>query len=130
VPQNQCFKIILEEKYEGKDRFEEVSFNPIRDINNLVNGISCFSRDITAEYLHLQTIERQNEQLREIAWIQSHEVRSPLANIMGLIPLFNHQNTADPVNAHLLNMIAEASATLDNIIRKINDKAQYIDKES
>jgi PAS domain S-box-containing protein len=123
----EAFKTILEQRYEGKDRFEEVSFNPIRDIKNQVNGISCFSRDITTEYLHLRTIERQNGKLREIAWIQSHEVRSPLASIMGIVPLFNHQNTADPVNSQLLNMIAEASVRLDTIIRKINDKAQDID---
>jgi PAS domain S-box-containing protein len=124
----EAYKIILEQKYEGKDRVEEVSFNPIRDINNRVNGVSCFSRDITVEYLHMRTIERQNGQLREIAWIQSHEVRSPLANIMGLVPLFNHQNTADPVNSHILTMIAESSVRLDTIIRKINDQTQYIDE--
>jgi PAS domain S-box-containing protein len=125
----EAYKIILEESFVGKVRFEEVSFNPILDINNRVSGISCFSRDITADHLHLRTIERQNEQLREIAWIQSHEVRSPLANILGLVPLFNYEDTADPLNSQLLNMIAEASLRLDHIIRKINNRARHIDDE-
>jgi PAS domain S-box-containing protein len=44
-------------------------------------------QDVTAREKYIRTIEAQNERLKEIAWTQSHIVRVPLANIMGLVEL-------------------------------------------
>ncbi|MDI9882400.1 PAS domain S-box protein [Flectobacillus longus] len=43
--------------------------------------------DITEELKYIESIEIQNKKLSEIAWIQSHLVRAPLARIMGLIQM-------------------------------------------
>jgi PAS domain S-box-containing protein len=123
----EAFKIIWEDKYAGKEVYEEISFNPIHDISDHIIGISCFSRDITTQYLHLRMIEKQNERLKEIAWSQSHEVRAPLSNIMGLVNLFNMENTSDPENAELIKLIGEVSAKLDAVVKKINAKALQIE---
>lgn len=40
--------------------------------------------DVSERINYIQRIERQNKDLKEIAWIQSHVVRAPLANIMSL----------------------------------------------
>lgn len=119
----EAFKIVWHDDSGGKESFEEVSFNPITDEENNVVGISCFSRDITSQHIHLRTIEKQNEQFVEIARIQSHEVRNHVASIMGLIPLFNRENKADPVNEQVLDMLELASQRLDAVIRKITTLA-------
>ncbi|HMI02274.1 MAG TPA: PAS domain S-box protein [Pedobacter sp.] len=119
----EAYKIILEDEYEGKEIFEEISFNPIRDINDEIIGISCFSRDITTQHLYLRRIEKQNAKFKEIAWSQSHEVRAPLSNIMGLTALFNFEDTSDPGNAKIMRLISNASQQLDDIIKKISAKA-------
>ena len=64
-------------------------------------------------------VESQNEQLRKIAWIQSHEVRGPVANIMGLVQLFNMNDPADPYNGQILESLRIVSEKLDGIIKKI-----------
>lgn len=113
------FKIVWTDNRNGKEVHEEVSFNPILDKNNEVIGVSCFSRDITQQKNYIDIIEKKNEQLEKIAWIQSHEVRSPVASILGLIQLFNTDNSSDLINLEVLNKLKQAATNLDMVIRKI-----------
>lgn len=115
----ESYKITLDETRDGQRVFEEVSFNPIRNKHNEVIGISCFSRDITDTQLHLRKIEEQNHRLKQIAWTQSHEVRKPLANILGLIELLQfHPSTQD--RKQLISHIETAALELDSIVNKIS----------
>jgi len=117
---DEAYKVIWSESKNGAIAYEEVSFNPIHDKDNNVIGVSCLSRDITEQFTHINMIEKQNEQLRHIAWVQSHEVRGPVATILGLAGLFNTDEPADPINNDILAKIKEAANNLDNVIRKIN----------
>lgn len=93
-----------------------MSFNPIRDLHDQVIGVNCFLRDITESQEHLHRIEDQNKRLREIAWIQSHRVRAPVANILGLVQLCDPN---DSPNAELIPMIKAAAEGLDQVIKEI-----------
>ncbi len=117
----EVYKIVWSENRNDKTTYEEVSFNPIRDKDKKVTGISCFSRDITEQYVHLNMIEKQNDQLKKIAWVQSHEVRSPVASILGLVQLFNENDNSDPQNTEIIQLIKEAAEKLDLVTRKITD---------
>jgi len=85
----EAFSIVRQRDIDSRKVYEELSFNPIRDLDNGVIGVNCFLRDITQSHQHLQKIEEQNKRLREIAWIQSHLVRAPVASILGLAQLCN-----------------------------------------
>lgn len=115
----EAYKIVLRDELPAGEIFEEISFNPIYGKNHEVIGVSCFSRDITAQETNLRMIKRQNQQLKEIAWIQSHEVRRPVASILGLTSLFDTEDPEAPDHAELLIRVKEAAADLDQIIRKI-----------
>ena len=82
--------------------------------------------DITDRQNYIDAIEKQNRQLQEIAWVQSHIVRAPLARIMGLIELFNSDKTTmddkHEITAHILTSAHE----LDGIIRDISGKVDLI----
>ncbi len=97
------------------------------------NGASIYFTDITDQKKMLQRIsddkkklEGQNSVLSEIAWIQSHKVRAPLANIMGLMPLLNYNDPTDQDNAIILDGIKTASEKLDQVIREISEKTHTI----
>ncbi len=75
--------------------------------------------DITEQKQHLEQIQAQNEQLREIGWLQSHQVRGPVASIMGLIELFNKQEPGNPANIEILEKIQDAVRILDESIKAI-----------
>lgn len=115
----EAFRIVYTSKDAQKTSYEEVRFNPIRNQQQEVIGISCFARDITEQYLHLQKIETQNEQLRKIAWLHSHEARLPVANILGLSALFDLENCGDASNKEILELMIKSTEQLDEVIRKI-----------
>lgn len=117
--EGETFQTIWHEQLDGDDFYQEVSFNPIKDIDGNIVGASCFSRDITQQRKYLHMIEKQNENLSEIARIQSHEVRSPVATILGLAELIDAENPGDEQNAEVLEKIKEAARELDNVIKKI-----------
>ncbi|MCU0331100.1 MAG: PAS domain S-box protein [Candidatus Kapabacteria bacterium] len=65
------------------------------------------------------TIEMQNRQLREIANITSHEIRGPLASLLGLLHLYDKSDPQNPLNAQVLDYLDEAAHNLDVVIHRI-----------
>lgn len=75
--------------------------------------------DLSQRLLKLQVeeIEERNKSLYKIAHIQSHEIRHPLATIMGLVNLIKDQY--QEVTEEWIEMIIEASNKLDSKIASI-----------
>lgn len=75
-----------------------------------------------AELMQIKStlIGKQNEQLKKIAWIQSHEVRNHVATIMGLSEMLDPKKAEDPENKKAIEGIKYASEKLDKVIREIN----------
>lgn len=97
------------------------------DKGRVVRSVNALS-DITAEVLHRQQIEEQNKKLKEIAWIQSHVVRAPLATLKGLTNLVEAQKTGNKEHDQLLAYIKEAADKLDSVILDVVQKAEALKK--
>lgn len=79
--------------------------------------------DLTEALTAVRKIELQDRALKEIAWAQSHIVRAPLANLMGLVGLLKgkvHTGLSDEI---LLTHISDSAEKLDVVIREIVSKA-------
>lgn len=87
-------------------------------------------RDITERINYIKAIERQNEKFSEIAWIQSHVVRAPIARLMGLVDLIKHPASDEKLKTELLDYIFESATELDGIVREITLKTEEIDVNS
>lgn len=74
-------------------------------------------------------IEKQNEQLKEIAWIQSHSVRAPLSRIMGIIDLFEDKSIQDTEVPEFLDYIKQSGNELDVIIKDIVKKSEIVNRD-
>jgi PAS domain S-box-containing protein len=122
----ETFYVVEQEEQDGEVFFEEISFNPIYDKDNYIFGVSCFSRNITEQHRQMERIQKQNERLTEIAWLQSHQVRGPVATILGLIPLFNYEDPADKGNIEILDMIRTTAHQLDQNIKEVVNKARVV----
>jgi PAS domain-containing protein len=93
-------------------------------------GLSVYFQDITELKKRSQAIENRDKILLEIAWIQSHEVRAPLARIMGLIDLIDNPSDDDKTSQQeIIDHIAQSAKELDVLIRKIVRKTEQIDDE-
>lgn len=81
------------------------------------------ANDVTERLNHIQSIEEKNRVLEEIAWTQSHEVRAPLARIMGIIDLLLSDTVSDDERKEFLNYLSDSAMELDGIVKKIVNKS-------
>ncbi len=72
--------------------------------------------------MQFRKVKMQNTRLMEIAWIQSHKVRSHVATLLGLSQLFNHDNPTDHENGKIVTNMVATTNRLDEIVKEINDK--------
>lgn len=82
--------------------------------------------DITEKSKFISAIQDQNKKLRDIAWMQSHVVRAPLARMMGLIDLIKNHGKAGIDEADLLEHLLNSAHELDNLIRDISNKTSKV----
>jgi PAS domain S-box-containing protein len=75
--------------------------------------------DITEEVARIEAIELQNHQLKEIAWVQSHVIRSPLTKIIALIDLIKDASADDADKDKLLDYLLLSAHELDKQINSI-----------
>lgn len=80
--------------------------------------------DITETVIQVQAIEEQNLKLLDIAWMQSHMIRSPLTRIMALVELIKDTPDSDPEKNLLLNHLLTSAYELDEQVKRINQKAE------
>lgn len=74
-----------------------------------------------------EMLKLKNEKLTEVAFLQSHIVRRPVANVLGILHLINMENPADPINLELIPKLAEVSKDLDDVIKIIVQKTNEIE---
>lgn len=77
---------------------------------------------------HEQRIQKQNDHLQDIAFMNAHIVRSPLANILALTDLIDIDKIADKDNKEIITLLQTSAQLLDDNIREIVTKAS--DKEA
>jgi PAS domain S-box-containing protein len=118
-------KLRVEEEVKNGDRTEcfEIILNPIYNDNRQVFGVGCFARDITLRKRSENRIKEQIIKLKEVAWIQSHEVRKPLANIMGLLQLLKSRQTDAAQTREVFDHMETSCKELDAVIKKIVEKS-------
>ncbi len=71
-------------------------------------------------------VKDQTLRLQEIASISSHELRRPVATILGLVNLFDRQNLDHGLNNEIINHLEITALELDDVIRAIVEKTVYL----
>jgi PAS domain S-box-containing protein len=83
-------------------------------------------QDIQQQKEYEAAIEAQNDELREIAWISSHEIRGPVTAVMGLLQLIEDRTTNEQEQEKILSMMKVSLDQLDSVIHKIVNKASQL----
>ncbi|HEV8513512.1 MAG TPA: tetratricopeptide repeat protein [Cyclobacteriaceae bacterium] len=65
-------------------------------------------------------LSRQNLQLEQFAFMTSHNLRAPVARLLGLTQLFNAKDLGDPLNQQLIEMIKTTSKDFDATMRDLS----------
>lgn len=91
------------------------------DAGILVKHIGVI-RDVTEQKSIQLNLEKQNSQLKEIAWTQSHVVRAPLARLIGLVKMFKKNLVSPEEEALMIDYILKSANELDLVIHEITNK--------
>lgn len=78
--------------------------------------------DVNEEMSAKDRLVRQNARLAEIAWFESHELRAPIARILGLLQLYDRGNPARRENAEIIDYLAATGTELEHVVRLLTQK--------
>ncbi len=67
----------------------------------------------------LDKMTKQNEDLQQFSYIISHNIRSPIARLLGLMEIFNSEDMNDPFNLEVLERLHISSQNLDTVVRDL-----------
>lgn len=106
------------------ENWNEISFYPIRK-NKEVIGTACYAHDITKRKKAELRLERQNNELiktnfelDKFAYSVSHDLRSPLTSMLGVIS-FIEEDSNEPETLQHIQMIKDSIYRLDSSIKNI-----------
>jgi PAS domain S-box-containing protein len=120
---SSLIKINQHHRKNGESFYVEARFNTIPFKGKQATlGIA---RDMTEQMNYIKAIEEQNEKLHEIAYIQSHYVRAPVARIIGLVDLLNSAADDKPTD-EILAYLEQSAKEFDEVIRSITSKTEQI----
>lgn len=129
VADNQAFSTeLINYKKSGEPYWVRIDCTPYNDpITNQV-GYVAIQTIITERKINEQLLLKKNEALREIARISSHEVRSPLSSILGLVQLLKG-NVDQHEFEECLNLLHISADQLDSLIYKIHNHIADIEED-
>ncbi|WP_291040296.1 PAS domain-containing protein [Dyadobacter sp. 50-39] len=111
---------------DGEEFFINLALLPVANVRGVHTHWIAIGHDVTDRLRYIGEIEERNHKLQEIAWMQSHVIRAPLARLMGLIDLIQNYQHSDVERHELLGHVLTSAYALDNIIRDISSKTERI----
>lgn len=127
---DKVFPAILR-KHDGHGGFiiTQWEYKVLFDEDQNPAGIFCIGNDITEFVETRSTLEETQASLSdahvtldEIAHIQSHVIRKPLANILGLAALLENTDAEEDGLRELVQMIRDSAKELDEVIKSVSKK--------
>lgn len=110
----------LNKKKNGELYWEKASISPVKDENNNVVYFVAVKEDITETKKYIETLHSKNEDLKEFAYIISHNLRAPIANLKGLSSLLEEEPESI-YNKKIIKNISISAETLDRTIQDLNN---------
>jgi PAS domain S-box-containing protein len=141
VPLHEIYQHLFSEALTGKTAIRELELKgrnskttwmqtkmiPVYKQERELIGISLTITDITEsknKEKELRQINQeliyQNEQLNQYSYIVSHNLRGPIATILGITNIFESENTTPELKEELVKHIQKSTNHLDSIIRDLN----------
>ena len=94
------------------------AYTPLYNDVGKHTGYIAVQNVITARKEREDYINSQNKILQEVAWLSSHEIRRPVASILGLTYLYKNADSLTE-KEEILNLIDQCANDLDSIVHNI-----------
>ncbi|WDF75809.1 PAS domain S-box protein [Mucilaginibacter sp. KACC 22773] len=107
-----------------------IYYNCVREPNDselqLIGRTVNILRVLIESKRNEENILDQNNRLHSIANISSHELRRPVATILGLVNLFDRDDMLNPLNKEIVTHLDTTARELDEVIHNIVEKTVYM----
>lgn len=111
--------LLDKQRKELKDKNEEIQQQKeeIEAINsNLELSITQHTKQLQ---ITVESLSQRNKDLEQFSYIVSHNLRAPIAHLIGLANIFNKEAPEDPMNQEILTHVQKAAYNLDVIVRDL-----------
>ncbi|WP_347158890.1 PAS domain S-box protein [Pontibacter chitinilyticus] len=112
----------------GETRWLLLRLSPLLDETGKLQRIDGSASDITNDKAEevkrnelTEQLLNQNQNLQQFAYIVSHNLRAPIANILGLTSIYNSAQPEAPVNQRVVDKLIKSAQLLDSTIRDLNE---------
>jgi PAS domain S-box-containing protein len=112
---------------DGSTEWFRVSIDPVRDIKDQVIGLCYSATNITqgklveSEHNRVNSqLAQRNKDLEQFAHIVSHNLRSPLANMIGLARMLKHDGMPAAERGELEAFLFQSIEKLDHVVHDLN----------
>ncbi len=95
----------------GREVWFRLSMAPAHDASLHIFGV-------IVSFVNIDLQKRSQQKLKEIAWLQSHNIRSPLTNILALTNLLSIENASSD-NADIIKMLKTSAEELDAVVKDV-----------
>jgi len=104
------------------DTIREPGKDELQMIDRTVNILRALIESKRSE----MRMAEQYKRLEDIASISSHDIRRPVATIMGLVNLFDRKNPDNPLNKDVMAHLETTAMELDEVIHIIVEKTANV----
>ncbi|MDB5112710.1 MAG: domain S-box protein [Mucilaginibacter sp.] len=112
---------------DGSSEWYSINIDPVKDLKNKIIGICYSAINITASKMaELETVKvsndlvQRNKDLEQFAYIISHNLRAPLANIIGLSTILKKEDLRPNEKNELEEFLFQSVLKLDEIVKDLN----------
>lgn len=98
-----------------------IELTPVFDDYSNYLGYIAVYQNITLRKEKEQEIKRQNEFLKEVAWMSSHEIRRPVATMLGLMNLVDIADNEEE-KEEIFELLKVCVNEMDGIVYQIHNK--------
>jgi signal transduction histidine kinase len=112
-------QLLAKQRNELEDKNEEIrqQKEEIEAINNNLEQ-TVVQRTQQLQFT-VGNLSHRNQDLEQFSYIVSHNLRAPIAHLIGLANVFNKENIADPMNQEILAHVQKSAYNLDMIVKDL-----------
>lgn len=114
----KTFSVEIIHYIRNQQQWVQIEYTPLFDDDGRHTGYIAVHQNITARKEKEERVKRQNQTLQQIAWLSSHEIRRPVASILGLVNL-SEEAKASEEKEEILRLVKRCAKELDDIVHDI-----------
>lgn len=125
IKKGEGFRVeILNYSKSGRAYWLDIEVRPLHDTKNKHTGFMAIEQDITEKktielerLAMIDMLQNKNKDLQQFSYIVSHNLRAPIAKIIGLVSVMESESEE---NKFMLQKLTEEAEQLDNVVKDIN----------